>query len=734
MFNPDLPIERACEDVLNRQGFSKNLAKVMLDYSSPDAFAIGIYGKWGSGKTSVLNMILETIEDKSQDVVILRFNPWLCADSKQLVTQFLKQLSSAIKLKTPAKSKLWKLIDNYADVFELSGMIPVAGGILSTIGKILGKKAKAYSEQHSSDLQELKNQIIERLREAKIKIIVTIDDIDRLSEAEIISVFQLVKSLADFPYTIYVLAFDYEVVVRALGKVQNGNGKEYLEKVIQVPFEIPAPSIDDIYKFLFDKLNNVLGNLPGDKWDRNTWGELFYFGIKWYIRTIRDITRYINVFSLKYELLKDETDAVDLLGLTCLQVFEPNIYTKLLSHKEELCGDISSYSASSQNYNDKINDVKNALADILADKSITNSNAVEKILGIIFPKLRTANNSWFSAGRIYNHRQFFINNNIACPECFDRYFLLLLESGSIPTSTLHRLIFEADEATLISEIEKIYKNEKIVRFLESVESYSNAYTKEFISSERASILLKCLIQQWEFFDVDDGNEFFAVPFSWRLLFCVDPLLKLIDDKERYLVIKAIFEDEKISISTLSLILEDFENQHGRFTNEDKGKSEVKDKVFTLEQVLGLEDIIKTRIIREIDRKTLLEHDDALGLIWILEQIDSSLAAEKKGLLITDDISLAKFVHCCVLHGKVLARSVEKTWRVKREHIAECIDINEAYRRICAFAEAEEFLMLAQNVRQDIAAFLIDMESDSSVGERNISLTSIEKKLNELASC
>ncbi|HAP15698.1 MAG TPA: hypothetical protein DCR07_06295, partial [Lactococcus sp.] len=140
----------------------------------------------------------------------------------------------------------------------------------------------------------------------------------------------------------------------ALGKVQNGNGKEYLEKVIQVPFEIPAPSIDDIYKFLFDKLNNVLGNLPGDKWDRNTWGELFYFGIKWYIRTIRDITRYINVFSLKYELLKDETDAVDLLGLTCLQVFEPNIYTKLLSHKEELCGDISSYSASSQNYNDKI--------------------------------------------------------------------------------------------------------------------------------------------------------------------------------------------------------------------------------------------------------------------------------------------------------------------------------------------------------------------------------------------
>lgn len=272
---------------------------------------------------------------------------------------------------------------------------------------------------------------------------------------------------------------------------------------------------------------------------------------------------------------------MDLLGITCLQVFEPNIYTKLLSHKEELCGDISSYSVSSQYYNDQINDVKSALTDILSDKSITNSNAVEKILGIIFPKLRTANNSWFSAGRMYNHRQFFINNNIACPECFDRYFSLMLESGSIPTATINRLIFEADETTLISVIERIYKNEKIVRFLESVESYSNAYTKQFISSERASILLKCLIQQWEFFDVDDGNEFFAIPFPWRLLFCVDPLLKLIDDKERYLVIKAIFEDERVSLSTISLVLEDFEKQHGRFTNEDKEKSEARDKIFTL---------------------------------------------------------------------------------------------------------------------------------------------------------
>ncbi len=56
--------------------------------------------------------------------------------------------------------------------------------------------------------------------EEKLKIIVSIDDIDRLSEEEIIAVFQLVKALGDFPNTIYILAFDYDVVVRALGKIQ----------------------------------------------------------------------------------------------------------------------------------------------------------------------------------------------------------------------------------------------------------------------------------------------------------------------------------------------------------------------------------------------------------------------------------------------------------------------------------------------------------------------------------
>lgn len=297
MLNPDLPITKNSEDILNRSTFANSLAKTLLQYSFSSSLTIGLYGEWGSGKTSLLNMVLETVESKDSNTVILRFNPWLCSNSKQLITQFFKQLSAAIKLKKPKNETAWELIDQYADLFDAANMIPGAGTIISAFGKTLAKEAKEKNEQESNDLQGKKDKIITKMRDDDIRVIVSIDDIDRLTEEEIISVFQLVKALADFPNTIYILAFDYNVVVRALSKVQHGDGKEYLEKIIQVPFEIPAPCITDIYTALFSKLDVIFRDFPADKWPKDIWAELFQFGIKKYIKSIRDVIRYTKVIS-----------------------------------------------------------------------------------------------------------------------------------------------------------------------------------------------------------------------------------------------------------------------------------------------------------------------------------------------------------------------------------------------------------------------------------------------------
>ena len=77
-----------------------------------------------------------------------------------------------------------------------------------------------------------------------------IDDIDRLTNTQIRDIFQLVKQVGNFPNIIYVLSMDREVVCRALESVHDIDGAEYLEKIVQIPFEIPAllkPRLREIF-------------------------------------------------------------------------------------------------------------------------------------------------------------------------------------------------------------------------------------------------------------------------------------------------------------------------------------------------------------------------------------------------------------------------------------------------------------------------------------------------------
>lgn len=706
MLSPDLPIAKLEEDGLNRGSFAESLAKTLVQYSFPSSLTIGLYGEWGSGKTSLLNMVFENVERIDDGVVVLRFNPWLCSDPKQLVTQFFKQMATAIKLKKRAADKAWELIDQYADILGATSVIPVAGEIVAAFTKVLTKKAEEETKEQTNDLQESKNQIIKKLKDEKIKIIVSIDDIDRLSEEEIVAVFQLVKSLADFPNTIYVLAFDYDVVVRALGKVQHGDGKEYLEKIVQVPFEIPVPNIDDIHEALFSKLNGILGDIPEEDWDKETWAKLFQQGIKNYIRSIRDVIRYTNVFSLKYELLKNETSAADLLGLTCLQVFEPTVYSKLPSYKDILCGEKRSFSHERQKETEeKVECAINRIAP--DDGSVTDLEATKNILGTLFPGIKT-NMGWsYGVGRGYSRRDSLIRNSIAAPECFDRYFALTLENGAIPTATVRRMVFESSESELAEEIMQIYRDGKIVRLLEAIEVYAGAGDGRSIDAERAAIIIKVLSCNWSSFEVEDEG-FFAVPFAWRLLYCVDPLLKRMDSEARASLMCSIFENEKVQVSTVALLLQDFENQLGRCAENAR---ESADAVLPLDEVQKLEVIFKERAVKAIDSKVVLRQYHGLRFLWLLGQIDPETAADKKKSMVTDDVSLVKIIDECTSRGSVAIRIVAKTRTVDWDRLSEFVDLGEAYQRVKKFATENQFFDLPRDEQMSAVAFILIVERE-----------------------
>ena len=116
-------------------------------------------GEWGSGKTSLLNMVIEEIADKDSHAVILRFNPWLCSDSKQLISQFFKQLATAIKMKKTATAKACELIDQYADIFDAAAAIPFVGEAVVAAGKTVAQQAKQHLEK-TNDLQAVKTRLL----------------------------------------------------------------------------------------------------------------------------------------------------------------------------------------------------------------------------------------------------------------------------------------------------------------------------------------------------------------------------------------------------------------------------------------------------------------------------------------------------------------------------------------------------------------------------------------------
>lgn len=292
----------------------------------------------------------------------------------------------------------------------------------------------------------------------------------------------------------------------------------------------------------------------------------------------------------------------------------------------------------------------------------------------------------YSIGRNYSHRDFMINNNLAAPECFDRYFALALENDAIPTNIIKRLIYQSSEDEFTQNMIQLYQEGKIIRLLEEIAAYAKQEYSSVIPKERASLIITALTRNWSSFEVDDRG-FFSVPFSWRLLFCVDPLLKAMDSITRFSCIHSVFKNEDVQPSTLALLLKDFETQLGRFTNDASVRD---DALFSLQEVLELETIFKSRAVEAIDSGNALKQHRGLNFLWMLGNIDAELAKEIKESLISDDISLVKVISYCTSRGTVETKIVEKMRDVNRQTIGEFIDVDEAYRRIKKFVFTNQF--------------------------------------------
>lgn len=384
MFIADRPIKNEEEDFLGRRHFSRHLGESLLKWKESDSLIVALYGKWGSGKSSVITLAKGWIEKKedSEKPTIIEFNPWLFSEHDNLSEQFFNEIAKELEFRNDSKNdaKIAQKLKLYSSILDLSphksvleklsskiliglGLLGItsgqiiqwldiplekfkhflfiAGFLLIIIDIFKGSLVKLsnYFEQKAKIRQKtalsLKKEIQDEIIKRNKKLLVIIDDIDRLSQSEIRQIFRLIRANADFPNTTYLLAFDREIIEKNLQEQPGISGKDYLEKIVQVNFDIPFTKSTKIAQYLFQELNRALATLPKTyetffEQDEAYWTNIYHSGFKNFFRNIRDVKRFIS--SLKFnisQMYKEdvfEVNPIDFIAIEALRMFAPGFY------------------------------------------------------------------------------------------------------------------------------------------------------------------------------------------------------------------------------------------------------------------------------------------------------------------------------------------------------------------------------------------------------------------------
>lgn len=631
-YSTDKPINTEEQDLLGRATFSKQLGKAIYEYNAKDGLVIGLFGKWGSGKTSVINMAENEInrlakEDENKPL-FLRFSPWNYSDKDNLISLFFQSLKTKIEIQGNKQiKKIGKAISDYAGAFEALSLVPTVG---SGIVTILRSLAQVFKE--SPDLDKTRANLEQELIKANKKIIIVIDDIDRLNNSQIRDIFQLVKQVADFPNVIYMLVMDREVVCSALAEVHNIDGNEYLEKIIQVPFEIPEVRKTKLDDVLFTKLNQIINDLSNDVvLDKNYWGEIFENCISPYINTLRDVNRVVNTFRFRYVTLYQETSFEDMLGITTLEVLEPELYKWIFNNKDAVCSGIMHGLTSNK---DNKQDYRKLYQEEFENMGI-DSNVAIKCISTMFPVF----------GKKVNEYNYFDESmsdirgkmRVAHEERFELYFIFDLDDIKVSRNIINDCIFYLDSDTLSTVIEKINKNGNIIYFLEEMRSLCDK-----IPYERLSLIASVMLDLHGKFEGENSRIIFTLSASDIANYFIESILKKINsEEEKYQIIRSSLEKvDKNGLAAMARIINSIELSYGRLAGDSENKGK---QIISLAHLEELEKIYVEKI-RSITSSESISDIKWFGLVFYLwECFDEKGVSEYLEKLFESEVNILKFI-------------------------------------------------------------------------------------------
>lgn len=623
-FIPDEPLDNKKDDKLNRYDFAENLADILLNHDYKKCLTIGLIGAWGSGKTSIVNLALNQIED--ENIIKINFDSWNFSTQNNLYEQFFKLLISEIeKREYPDKfwfekkyiqlKKQWEKSDipefkkfyfyypRYAyyalrELFKYNYLEHYYNEIKSNSSINFGFRGLGYTYNNSSLNREyhavsfLKKRCNDYINDLTYKFVIVIDDIDRMTNFEIHQIFILVKSLADFDNFVYIIPFDKEVVTKSLEEIHKDSSTNFIDKIIQIPVIVPDIKESDLNKNITDEIKP----LYNEYFERNItpsyeFDNLLIF-IKPFIKNIRSLKKYHNTLNFYLKFI-DDLNINDYLILILIQTFEYRVYLILKDNKEILLGNKNNFA------ND--NQIKEAVEEfwknIENEVKISSFDNLYMIIQYLFPILNGKNG--FKDYNRENNEKLDKFHNISSKNHFDKYFTLNLEDGEISPVVISKFI-QLDTENEIFDI---------------------------LSSENRHNRLSSLLFQFKFF-VEDIKSNNIEYFIRALMKTGDQIYQNTSGIGIYNLLRRLFERLQSEKKSYNLLKESIDYENNTLVileflytlSFDYGKDELENYVIPENKMLisekqydELESLLIQKIKTQLKEKKLYNHPN-LGII------------------------------------------------------------------------------------------------------------------------
>lgn len=448
----DKPIDSPDDDKFGFKSLAKAIADSISKMKSPEGTVIAINGPWGSGKSSFINLVRHHLCDQIEhaDLKIVDFKCWWFRGQEALTIAFFHEFCSAMESSGEAAKKAISKIG--AQILRKAN--PLAGAILNVAGgpgisEIVSTLMSSIGDfiEQDETVEKLHKKLSDTLsQEPRRRYLIIIDDIDRLSPDEAMLIFQLVKSVGRLPNVMYLLAYDRQVAEKIVTEhYRSEEGAHYLEKIIQVSFDLPVPSRATLKNEFLRRLDNIIEEREfgdGDHF-RNLFAEMIAPEIK----TPRDLIRMLNPLKVTWPAVKGEVDAAEFLCLETLRVRRPNLYATLRANKILLTGSVMEdigFSARMRLEQERSPEQYNKI--FLEPEPSSEHERLRNGLMQLFPELERA---WRNVDQIDLPPDRDVRRRVCAPRHFDTYFRFSLSEVLISKREIETLIPKAGDFNFI---------------------------------------------------------------------------------------------------------------------------------------------------------------------------------------------------------------------------------------------------------------------------------------------